>query len=423
MIDKIRAEVAHLGISSRVLDAAEAALEPALPAWRARDEQGFAVFAKVMRAFADVGLHDGHLAGTTGYGYHDQGREAYEKLMATVMDGEAALARLQLASGTQAIVATLAALLEPGSRLCSATGRPYDTLRMSLVDHPRGLCNRGVAYDEVPWTSGAQPAGADLVAALDRAPDVVFVQRSRGYAARPSLSVSAIGEIVRAARDRAPNAAVIVDNCYGELVETLEPCAVGADAVVGSLIKNPGGGVAESGAYVAGKAEIVGRVAERIFAPGLGLAVGPTLGTIRSMFAGLHRAPRAVVESLKIMDFTAALFANLGYAVDPVCGAPRTDTIQAIRLGAPNKLAAFARGLQRALPVNARATPVPGAVPGYADPVLMADGAFVSGSTMELSCDAPLREPFEVYMQGGLDSNHGIVAALSAANESEGAAD
>jgi len=267
--------------------------------------------------------------------------------------------------------------------------------------------------------SGARPASADLVAALDRAPDVVFVQRSRGYAVRPSLDIASIEWLVNTIRDRAPNALVVVDNCYGELVEEREPCAVGADAVVGSLIKNPGGGLAESGAYVAGKKDIVDCVAERVFAPGLGSAVGPTLGAIRSLLAGLHRAPRAVVESLKIMDFTAALFAELGYVVDPECGAARTDTIQALRLGSPKKLMAFARGLQRMLPVNARAMPVPGAVPGYADPVLMADGAFISGSTMELSCDAPVREPFEVYVQGGLDSSHGVLAAINAANEVE----
>jgi len=233
------------------------------------------------------------------------------------------------------------------------------------------------------------------------------------------LSIAAIGELVRLVRERAPSAAIVVDNCYGEFVEFDEPCAVGADAVVGSLIKNPGGGVAVSGAYIAGNAALVERVAERIFAPGLGAAVGPTLDAIRWLFAGLHRAPRAVAESLKTMDFAAALFAELGYETDPPCGAPRTDIIQAIRLGSAAKLNAFARGLQRMLPVNARATPVAGPVPGYADPVLMADGAFVAGSTLELSCDAPVRPPFEVYLQGGLDSAHGALAAMSAASAVE----
>jgi cystathionine beta-lyase family protein involved in aluminum resistance len=322
-------------------------------------------------------------------------------------------------SGTQAIVLTLSALLDAGGRLCSVTGRPYDTLRMALVDHPRSLAARGVKYDEVPWTDGPAPAAHDVAAALDRVPDVVFVQRSRGYAPRPSLDVAAIGDLIRAVRERAPNAVVVVDNCYGEFVERDEPCSVGADAVVGSLIKNPGGGVAVSGAYVAGRPDIVERVAERIFAPGLGAAIGPTLDANRWFFAGLHRAPRAVAESLKTMDFAAALFAELGFRVNPTCGAPRTDIIQAIQLGSPDKLKAFALGVQRMLPVNSRALPEPGPVPGYADLVLMADGAFVAGSTLELSCDAPMRAPFEVYLQGGLDVAHGALVAMSAASAVE----
>jgi cystathionine beta-lyase family protein involved in aluminum resistance len=419
MRDRLRAAAAHFSFTPRVLEAAEAALEAALPAWRERDARAFELSAKVIRAFQDVGLHEGHLAGTTGYGYHDRGREAYEALIARLMGADAALARLQLTSGTQAIVAALSTLLDAGGRLCSVTGRPYDTLRMALVDHPRSLVERGMKYDEVPWTEGPTPAEHDVAAALDRVPDVVFVQRSRGYAPRPSLDIAAIGDIVRAVRERSPHAVVVVDNCYGEFVELDEPCAVDADVVVGSLIKNPGGGMAVSGAYIAGRAELVERVAERIFAPGLGAAIGPTLDTNRWFFAGLHRAPRAVAESLKTMDFAAALFTGLGYRTEPACGAPRTDIIQAIRLGSLEKLKAFAAGLQRMLPVNSRATPEPGAVPGYAEPVLMADGAFVAGSTLELSCDAPIREPFEVYLQGGLDAAHGVLAAMSAASSVE----
>ena len=415
MVERLRAAAALFDFAPRVVDAAEAALSVALPAWRTRDAQAFEISAKVNRAFVDAGLNEGHLGGSTGYGYHDRGREAYEALFARLMDADASIARLQLTSGTQAIVLTLSALLDAGCRLCSVTGRPYDTLRMALVDHPRSLASRGVKYDEVPWTDGPAPAAHDVAAALDRVPDVVFVQRSRGYASRPSLDIAAIGGLVRSVRERAPNALVVVDNCYGEFVERDEPCAVGADAVVGSLIKNPGGGVAMSGAYVAGRPDLVERVAERLFAPGLGAAIGPTLDTTRWFFAGLHRAPRAVAESLKTMDFAAALFAELGYHTEPACGAPRTDIIQAIRLGSPDKLKAFAAGVQRMLPVNSRALPEPGPVPGYADPVLMADGAFVAGSTLELSCDAPVRAPFEVYLQGGLDAAHGILVAMSAA--------
>jgi cystathionine beta-lyase family protein involved in aluminum resistance len=251
--------------------------------------------------------------------------------------------------------------------------------------------------------------------ALRRAPDVVFVQRSRGYATRPSLSVKQIGRLIEIVREYAPGAYVVVDNCYGELVELEEPAAVGADVVVGSLIKNPGGGMASTGAYVAGRSEIIARIADRVFAPGLGAAVGPTLDTMRWAFAGLHRAPRAIAESLKTLDFAAALFARLGFEVDPPAGAPRTDIIEAIRLGTASRVIAFARGLQRLLPVNSAASPEPGPVPGYADPVIMAGGAFVTGSTLELSCDAPLREPYEVYLQGGLDVAHGVLATMNAA--------
>lgn len=404
-------------VPAPIVAAAQAALDDVSESWRRRDAQALVVSAKVVAAFARAGIDDTHLSGSTGYAYHDRGRQAFESLIADVLDAPAALARAQLVSGTQAIVATLAALLPRGGRLCSLTGRPYDTLRMAIVDHPNALAQRGIDYLEAAWSDGPVPRDEDMLDALARVPDVVFVQRSRGYAPRPSLMVAEIGRMIELVRATAPGAAVVVDNCYGELVELEEPTAVGADVLVGSLIKNPGGGSAPTGAYVAGRAEIVMRVAEHVFAPGLGKAVGPTLDTPRSFFAGLHRAPRAVAESLKILDFAAALFARLGYPVDPQAGAPRTDVIQAIRLGTSERLLAFARGLARLLPVNSRATPEPGPVPGYADPVIMAGGGFVSGSTAELSCDAPLRAPYEMYLQGGVDSAHGMLAVMSAAAE------
>ena len=405
-----------LDIPARIVEAAQASLEQVADAWRERDIQAFAVSAKVTAAFARAGIDDSHLAGSTGYAYHDRGREAYEALLADVFGAPAALARLQFVSGTHAIVATLGALLPRGGTLCSLTGSPYDTLRMALVDHPAGLAKaRGVEYLETAWTTGAAPREEDAKDALRRVPDVVFIQRSRGYASRPSLSVAQIGALIEIVRAHSPSSVVVVDNCYGELVERMEPTSVGADLIVGSLIKNPGGGLATTGGYVAGDAQLVARVADFAFAPGLGSAVGPTLDAQRWFFAGLHRAPRAVAESLKTLDFAAALFARLGCEVDPVAGAPRTDIIQAIKLGTVSRLEGFARGLQRLLPVNARATPQPGPVPGYADPVIMAGGAFVSGATLELSCDAPLREPYEVYVQGGLDAAHGVLALMGAA--------
>ena len=414
-VDALERALAAFDLPRSIVAEALAACESCAGAWSRRDADGLLVTAKVMRAFAAAGVTDAHLAGTTGYGYHDFGRETYESILAAVMDARSALARVQLTSGTQAIVASVAALGGADGTICSLTGRPYDTLRLALVDHPRALRPHGIGYEEVEWSPGAGLDETPVVSALRRRPSVVFIQRSRGYAARQSASIDDIARLVKIVKREHAPAAVVVDNCYGEFVEHVEPCAVGADIVVGSLIKNPGGGMAPTGAYVAGASDLVGRIAERIFAPGLGAGIGPSLDSMRWFYAGLHRAPKSVTESLKTMDFAAALFQRLGYPVDPSPGAPRTDIIQAIGLGSPAKLQAFATGLARMLPVNSRAVPEPGPVPGYADPVIMAGGAFVTGSTMELSCDAPLREPYEVYLQGGMDLGHGAIAIAAAA--------
>jgi cystathionine beta-lyase family protein involved in aluminum resistance len=398
-------DVAH-DVAAAAVDAAES-----LPhVWAKRDAAALTVTVKTMKAFAAAGVTDAHLAGTTGYGYHDFGRETYEAILATLMDAQSALARPQLVSGTQAIVAALAAL-GGSAKLVSLTGRPYDTLRLALVDHPRAIF-KGDAYVEVPWPTKTR----ELTAALRDTPSVAFIQRSRGYSPRASASIADIAALIADVRSISPQTPIVVDNCYGEFVEPVEPCAAGADLVVGSLIKNPGGGIAPTGAYVAGAQESVERVAERIFAPSLGTAIGPSLEALRWMYAGLYRAPKAVAESLKILDFAAELFAKFGFDVEPKAGAPRTDIIQSIRLESAENVTAFAVGLQRMLPVNARAVPEPGPVPGYADPVIMAGGAFVSGSTIELSCDAPMRAPYYLYLQGGLDLSHGLIAVTSAAS-------
>jgi cystathionine beta-lyase family protein involved in aluminum resistance len=415
MSDGVERTLSGFAFPATIVDAAVGAAESVAPAWRARDALAMLVSAKVIRAFAGAGITDAHLQNTVGYGYHDFGREAYEAILAGLMGAQSALARPQLTSGTQAIVACVASLAGNGGGICSLTGRPYDTLRLALRDHPRAIWRDGTGYEEVAWAPGAGFDESGAVSALRRKPAVVFIQRSRGYAARQSASIDEIARLVSIVRRECPGAAVVVDNCYGEFVELREPCDVGADVCVGSLIKNPGGGMATTGAYVAGSRAAVEVVAERVFAPGIGAGIGPSLEAMRWMYAGLHRAPKTVAESLKIMDFAAALFGSLGYDVDPAAGAPRTDIIQAIRLGSSDKIKRFAAGLQRMLPVNARALPEPGPVPGYAEPVIMAGGAFVTGSTIELSCDAPLREPFEVYLQGGMDVAHGVLAVTSAA--------
>ena len=375
----------------------------------------------MLAAFMDAGLSESDLAGSTGYGYDDAARASYESLIARIFGAERALARLSLVSGTHAIVTALAACTPPGRSIISIAGRPYDTLRNAICDAPFALAEQGVRYDEVALLRDGTVDMDGVTAALERAPDAtVFLQRSRGYAPRPSLDIAACERIFAAVKAAAPEATILVDNCYGELVETREPTHVGADLVMGSLIKNLGGTLAPGGGYVAGRADLLERVAARLYAPGLRDALGPTFGFGRAFVHGLFLAPLVVEQTLRGLDFAAALFAELGYAVDPMPGAPRTDIVQAIRLGTRDALVRFAEGLQRAMPLNARFRPEPGPVPGYADPVIMSSGSFVGGATIELSCDAPLREPFEVYLQGGMVAEHTIAGALLAARAVRG---
>jgi len=393
-----------------------AAAERAAPWLARRDPRSTAVRARVMRAFLDEGIAESDLGGTTGYGYDDPARDRYESLLARIFRAERVLARLSIVSGTHAIVAGLDALTPPGATLLAANGAPYDTLRHAIATAPHALASRGVRYAEVARTPGGETDLEALRAAVRaERPAVVFVQRSRGYAVRRSLSIDAIAAVVASVRRAHAASLVFVDNCYGELVEEREPLEAGADVVAGSLIKNLGGGLAPSGGYLAGDAETIERIAARVFAPGIGAGLGPTLGFGRTLIQGLFYAPLVVAETLRGLDFAAALFAGLGFEVDPAPGDERTDIVQAIRLGSPERLIAFARGLQRALPVNARFAPEPGPVPGYVDPVIMSSGAFVSGATIELSCDAPLRPPFEVYLQGGITAEHAALGAVLAA--------
>ena len=368
------------------------------------------VKAAVLQAFFDEGLAENDLAGSTGYGYDDAARERYESLLCRIFGAERALARLSFVSGTHAIVSALAACVAPGQTLLSVTGKPYDTLRNAIVSARYSLCEQGVKYEEVEWASTSLRSAQD-----DTSVAAVFIQRSRGYAPRPSLSIAECETLIAQCKQQFPQAVVLVDNCYGELVEDREPTHVGADLIMGSLIKNIGGTFAPAGGYVAGRADLVERVAARLYAPGLNDALGPTLGFGRAFVQGLFAAPAIVENALRGLDFAAALFQDLGYPVDPLPGAQRTDIVQAIRLGSRERLIAFAQGLQKAMPVNARFTPEPGPVPGYVDPVIMSSGAFIAGSTIELSCDAPLREPFEVYLQGGMHAAHSVLGACLAA--------
>jgi cystathionine beta-lyase family protein involved in aluminum resistance len=413
----------RFGIAGTVRDTALRAYE------RVRDVRYDAqarVKANVLAAFLDEGVDESDLAGSTGYGYDDAARERYESLLARIFGCERALARLSFVSGTHAIVAALAACVPPGKTLLSITGRPYDTLRNAITQAPHNLVAGGISYREVPLRraqddeTGAQDDETvdpqSILTALDD-PNVavVFVQRSRGYAPRRALHIATCEKMFDAIKARRPDVAILVDNCYGELVEEREPTHVGADLVMGSLIKNLGGTLAPAGGYVAGRADLVERVAARLYAPGLGDSLGPTLGFGRSFIQGLFVAPLIVEQTLRGLDFAAALFAELGYGVEPLPGARRTDIVQAIRLREPGKLIRFAQALQTAMPVNARFRPEPGRVPGYVDNVIMSSGAFIGGATIELSCDAPLREPYEVYLQGGMIAEHAFLGAMRAA--------
>jgi len=376
-----------------------------------------AIRLRVLDAFYAEGVDESDLAGTTGYGYDDPARARYESLLARYFRAEAVLARLSIVSGTHAIVATLAACVRPGEAILCANGAPYDTLRNAIVTAKHSLVSDGRTYDEVALKSDGNVDISALKARVrDAQPRAVFVQRSRGYSTRRSLSINTIGAICSAVKASSPKTLVLVDNCYGELVEEREPLEVGADAIMGSLIKNIGGGLAPTGGYIAGRAEVIERVATRIFAPGLGAGLGPTLGFGRALIQGFFYAPGVVENALRGLDFAAALFAALGYEVSPAPGSIRTDIVQAIRLGDRPKLIAFARGLQRAMPINARFAPEPGPVPGYLDPVIMSSGSFVSGATIDLSCDAPLRPPFEMYLQGGAMLEQAVLGVLLAAD-------
>jgi len=412
----IEALLERFPVAQAVAAAARRAAQRTARAPDLREINARPVHASVLGAFLEEGIAESDLGGSFGYGYDDAARARYESLLARLFATEGALARLSLVSGTHAIVTTLEACLPPGGRLIAATGRPYDTLRSAIAEAPHSLVSRGIRYEELPLRPQGGVGYDALAAECARGADVVFVQRSRGYAARRSLGARECGEVARVVRGAAPGALVLVDNCYGELVEATEPTHHGVDAVMGSLIKNLGGGLAPGGGYVAGTANVLERVAARHYAPGLGAALGPTFGFGRALVQGLFNAPLVVRECLAGLDFAAALFEELGYEVDPLPFAERHDIVQAIRLGSAERLVAFAGGLQRAMPLNARFVPEAGAVPGYAEPVLMSAGAFTSGATIELSCDAPLRPPFEIYLQGGTNKQHTALGSIFAAN-------
>ena len=373
--------------------------------------------AKVLKAFADQRIGESHLLGTTGYGYGDRGRDALDAVFAQVFEAEDALVRHHFVSGSHALSVALFGVLRPGDTLLSLTGTPYDTLEETIGLRGQGngsLRDFGIHYTEIPLTP---EGGFNLAAIREQAATakVAYIQRSRGYSLRPSLSVDTISQAIQAVRSVNPEAIVMVDNCYGEFAEDREPLAVGADLIVGSLIKNPGGGIAQTGGYIAGKARLVELCAYRLTAVGMGKEVGCSLNQNRQMYMGFFHAPSVVGNALKISVFASRMFSLLGYRAYPAYDEKRTDIITAICLEKPEALIAFCQGIQKGSPIDSFVAPEPWDMPGYDSQVIMAAGAFTMGASIELSADAPLRDPYAVWMQGGLTYTSGKLGVLQAA--------
>jgi cystathionine beta-lyase family protein involved in aluminum resistance len=372
---------------------------------------------KVLNAFAAERVGTQHFASVSGYGHGDQGREVLDRVFARVLGADAAAVRLQFVSGTHAIAAALFGVLRPGERMLSITGRPYDTLEevIGLRGEGQGsLRDFGVQYEELPLLNSGAVDEAALDAALVTPRRLVLIQRSCGYSWRPSLSIKTIGHLCERIHYRQPDCVCFVDNCYGELVEEREPPEVGADLVAGSLIKNLGGTIAPAGGYVAGRASLVEQACCRLTAPGIGSEGGSGFDLHRLLLQGLFLAPQMVAEALIGADLVAAVFADLGYPVQPSAGEPRSDLIQAVQIGNPDALKLICRAFQGISPVGSYLDPVPAPMPGYASDLVMAGGTFIDGSTSEFSADAPLREPFNLYVQGGTHRAHVELALIRA---------
>lgn len=372
---------------------------------------------KVIRAFQNHKVSDFHFAPSTGYGYNDRGREILDLVYADVFGAEAALVRPHFVSGTHTIGTALFGVLRPGDELLMITGRPYDTLHKVIGkpgDGNGSLQDWGITYGEVELLEDGSPDYVEIARRINPSTKVVGIQRSRGYSWRPSFNVSQIGEMVRFVKEIRPDAIVFVDNCYGEFTELIEPTEVGVDLMAGSLIKNPGGGLATTGGYITGKTKYVELASYRLTAPGIGGEVGAMLGTTRAIYQGLFLAPHLVGQAVKGSVFAAAVFEQLGFTTSPHWKEPRTDLIQAIQFTGAEHLIAFVQGIQQAAAVDAHVVPEPWDMPGYEHPVIMAAGTFIQGGSLELSADAPIREPYIAYMQGGLTYSHCKMGVLTA---------
>lgn len=407
-------------ISDEILNLATKAEEELKPQFKAIDEITEYNQNKVLKAFIDNNVSESCFGMTTGYGYDDKGRDTLERVFSQIMNTEDAIIRHNFVSGTHTITVALFGILRPNDTLLSVAGMPYDTLRGVIGISPRdgSLKEFGVNYEQIDLD---EKGGIDYKALEERLKQspvkIAYIQRSRGYETRPSLTISEIEKTVKLIKSICPKTIVMVDNCYGEYVEKLEPTDVGADIIMGSLIKNPGGGIAPTGGYIAGKRDLVEKCAARLTAPGIGKEVGATLGTSREMYLGVFNAPHAVGEALKTATFASKMFEMQGFEVTPKSDEKRTDIIQTVVLGSAEKLIGFCQGLQHGMPVEAYVSPEPWDMPGYDDPVIMSSGSFTAGATIELSADGPIREPYAAWMQGGLNyhsAKTGILLGIEA---------
>ena len=403
-----------LGISKKVLEFGAQIEEHLKERFEEIDKRAEFNQMKVIKAMQDNRVSDIHFAATTGYGYNDLGRDTLEAVYASAFPGESALVRPQLTCGTHALAVALASNLRPGDELLSPVGKPYDTLEevIGIRDSIGSLKEYGVSYRQVDLLPDGSFDFENIRKAINEKTKLVTIQRSKGYATRPTLSVARIGELISFIKSIKPEVICMVDNCYGEFVETIEPTDVGADMIVGSLIKNPGGGLAPIGGYIVGRKDCIERAAYRLSAPGLGKEVGASLGLNQSFYQGFFLAPTVVAGALKGAVFAANIYEKLGFDVIPNGTESRHDIIQAITFGKPEGVIAFCQGIQAAAPVDSYVAPEPWDMPGYDAPVIMAAGAFVQGSSIELSADGPIKPPYAVYFQGGLTWYHAKLGIL-----------
>lgn len=408
-----------LGVSKEVYDFGEEILRGLKSRFEEIDEIAEYNQNKVLLAMQKNRVDASCLQASTGYGYDDVGRERLEKVYADVFHTESALVRPQIVCGTHALTVALSANLLPGDELLSPVGKPYDTLEevIGIRESTCSLKEYGVTYRQVDLLDGGGFDYGGIEKAINEKTKMVTIQRSKGYQTRPTFSVEQIGELIAFIKNIKPDVIVMVDNCYGEFVERIEPSDVGADLTVGSLIKNPGGGLAPIGGYICGKTEYVNRCAYRLSAPGLGQEVGATLGVLPQFYQGLFLAPTVTAGALKGAIFAANVYEKLGYKTIPNAVEPRYDIIQAVELKSSEAMCAFCKGIQGAAPIDSYVTPVPWAMPGYDSEVIMAAGAFVQGSSIELSADGPIREPYAVYFQGGLTFYHAKLGILKSLQE------